>query len=330
MSESMSVPSYPRPANMFLLSLTLLSLLTWTLAASVSTVYQLPNNGSFIDNIVVRQDGNLLLTRIDVPQVWSVDPSTHYGFIVHDFSFDNSNITSCFGIAEVHPGSDTFAVVTGTFDASSFSSTPGSFALWKLDLSGRRPTVSPLAAIPEAKALGALTKYANLLLIADSPDGAIWRVSLRTGEYAKAIEHESMLPAPNAPPMGVNGIKVQHGFLYYASTTREEFRRVPINAQGEAVGPFEIIAKGTPLDNFDLDVDGTAYMATNGENSITKISVDGKVETIAGGKTSRELAGPTSCRLRGKTLYVGTNGGLTAPVNGEFMEPGKVAAINLS
>src|SRR5699024_10125396 len=122
-----------------------------------------------------------------------------------------------------------------------------------------------------------------------------------------AIVHESMLPAPNAPPMGINGIRVQNGFLYYASTTRKEFRRVAINANGEAIGPFEIIASGTALDNFDLDVDGTAYMATNAENSIAKISPNREVEIIAGGKSSRELPGPTSCVLKGKTLYVGTN-----------------------
>ena len=314
---------------MFLRTLTLLSLLTWTLAASVSTLYQFRNKSTFIDNLVIRGNGHILLTRIDVPQVWSVDPNTRVGTVVHDFSYDNSTITSCFGIAEVHPGSDIFAVVTGSFDASSFSSVPGSFEVWKLDISGDETEVSPLVAIPEAKALSTVIKHGDLLLIADSPDGAIWRVNLRTNEYAKAIVHESMLPAPNAPPMGVNGIRVQNGFLYYASTTREEFRRVAINAYGEAIGPFEIIASGTALDNFDLDVDGTAYMATNAQNSITTISPNGKVETIAGGKSSRELPGPTSCVLKGKKLYVGTNGGLTAPVDGVFTEQGKVATIQL-
>lgn len=314
---------------MLLGSLTIFSLLTWTLAASVSTLYQFSDKGTFIDNLVIRQNGHILLTRIDVPQVWSVDPDTHVGTLVHDFSYDNSTITSCFGIAEVHPGSDIFAVITGSFDSSSFSSIPGSFEVWKLDVSGDETEALPLVSIPEAKALSAVIKYGDLLLIADSPDGAIWRVNLRTNEYAKAIVHESMLPAPNAPPMGINGIRVRNGFLYYASTTRQEFWRVAINSNGEATGPFEIIASGIALDNFDLDVDGTAYMATNAENSITKISLDGKVETVAGGKSSRELPGPTSCVLKGKMLYVGTNGGLTDPVDGVFTEQGKIAIIKL-
>lgn len=302
------------------------SLVTWTLA--VSTIYQFPNNGSFVDNVSLRKNGNLLLTRIDVPQVWSVDPTARTASLVHDFSHDNSTITGCFGMVEIDP--DVFVLVAGALDIKNFSSTPGSFALWKLDFSNdTEASVSKFLALPEAQALSAVTKFDNLLLIADSPDGAIWRVDLITKKYKKVISHESMLPAPGAPPMGVNGIQVQHGNLYYASTTRKEFRRVHINKDAEAIGKFETISNGTALDNFDLEVDGTAYMATNGANSIVKISPDGQVNTIAGGAKSKELVGPTSCLIHGKTLYVGTNGGVTAPVD-EFKEPAKIVAIELS
>lgn len=311
---------------MFFRIIAFFSLVTWTLA--VSTTYQFPNNGSFVDNISIRKNGNLLLTRIDVPQVWSVDPTAKTASLVHDFSHDNSTITACFGMVEIDP--DVFVLVAGALDLKSFSSTPGSFALWKLDLNnGAEASVSKFLALPEAQALSAVTKFENLLLIADSPEGAIWRVDLSTKKYKKVISHESMLPAPGAPPMGVNGIQVQHGNLYYASTTRKEFRRVHINKDAEAIGKFEMISNGTALDNFDLEADGTAYMATNGANSIVKISPDGQVNTIAGGKKSKELVGPTSCLIHGKTLYVGTNGGVTAPVDG-FKEPAKVVAIELS
>lgn len=102
-----------------------------------------------------------------------------------------------------------------------------------------------------------------------------------------------------------------------------------INEQAEAIGEFELITNSTALDNFDLDADGTAYVATNAQNSIVKISPDGKLDTIAGGESSTELVGPSFCLLHGKTLYVGTNGGLIAPVDG-FTEPGKIAAVDIS
>ena len=308
---------------MFLRYITILSLFTWTLA--LSTLYQFPNNGSFVDNIAIRSNGHLLVTRIGVPQIWSVEPTSRTASLVYDFGHDKTTITGCFGIVEVEP--DIFVVVAGGIDVKSFSFKHGSFALWMLDFNAA--TVSPLLAVPEAKALSAVTKFGNMLLIADSPEGAVWRVDLQTGEYAKAIVHESMLPAPNAPPMGINGIKVLNGYLYYASSTRQEFRRVRINEHSEAIGSFEMVSNETAPDNFDLDEDGTAYIATNGQNSIVKILPNGKLDTIVGGEKSTELLGPTSCLVHGKTLYVGTNGGVTAPVDG-FTEPGKIATIHIS
>lgn len=306
--------------------ITFFSLVSWTLA--VSTVYQFPKNGSFVDDIALRKNGNLLVSRIDVPQVWAVDPNAKNASLVHDFSHDNTTITSCFGMTEIDE--DVFAVVAGALDIKSFSSTPGSFALWKLDFSkGTNATVSKLLALPEAQALSAVTKHGNLLLIADSPEGAIWRVNLETSEYKKVISDKSMLPVEGGPPMGVNGIQVQDGYLYYASTTQEEFRRVRINEQAEATGGFELITNGTALDSFDLDAEGTAYVATNMANSIVKISPDGKIDTIAGGAKSKELVGPTSCLIHGKSLYAGTNGGILAPA-GSFKEPGKIAVVELS
>lgn len=308
---------------------TLFSLVPWTLAVStVSTIYQFPKNGSFVDDIALRQNGHLLVSRLDVPQVWTVDPSAKTASLVHDFSHDNSTLSSCFGMVEIER--DVFVVVAGALDVKAFASTPGSYGLWKLDFSkGNNATVSKLLDIPEAQALSAVAKHGNLILIADSPEGAIWRVDLRTNEYKKVISDETMLPAEGGPPMGVNGIKVQHGYLYYASTTRDEFRRVRINYNAEAVGDFELITNGTTVDNFDLDSRGTAYMATNLGNSIVKISPDGTLDTIAGGADSNELVGPASCLLHGKSLYAGTNGGALASA-GSFQEPGKVVVIDLS
>ena len=314
--------SFPPEISMFFRYITIFSLFTWTLA--LSTLYQFPNNGSFVDNIALRSNGHLIVTRIDVPQIWSVEPTARTASLVHDFGHDNSTITGCFGIVEVEP--DIFVVVTGGIDIKSFSFKDGTFSLWMVDFNAA--TVSQLLAIPEAKALSAVTKFGNLLLLADSPEGAVWRVDLQTGEYAKAIVHESMLPVPNGPPMGINGIKVLNGYLYYASSTRKEFRRVRINEHSEAIGSFEMVSNNTAPDNFDLDEDGTAYIATNGLNSIVKILPDGQLDTIVGGEKSTELLGPTSCLVHGKTLYIGTNGGVTAPVDG-FTEPGKIASIHI-
>lgn len=348
-----------------LLRQTLLSLITFNVGVQVSAssiqdpanlsgevinIYQFLSNGSFIDNIVFRSDGTLLLTRIDVPEIWSVDPHTGAGSLAYNFSPDSANISSCFGITEIDY--DVFAVVTGEFDVRTFAATPGSFGVWKLDFTAQHdedndsfyywqmkqrstPTVSKVVDIPEAKALGASTLFesgdSRFLLVSDSPEGIIWRLDLKTGEYNPILSDESMLPGPNKPAMGVNGIQVYDGYLYYASVTKREFHRVQLDETASANGPYELVLDNIAVDNFDIAIDGDVYFATNTENMILRLTAEGELVQVAGDKDSIVLAGPTCCRLHpsGNELFVGTNGGLTAPVNDWFEEPGKVAAIGI-
>jgi hypothetical protein len=249
-------------------------------------------------------------------------------------------------------------VIAGEFDVNKFAATPGSFSVWKLDFTVQHnehydpffdwktkrnggdkqksgPAVSKIVDIPKAKALGASTllksRDSRFLLISDSSEGMIWGLDLETGEYHPTLSHGSMLPAPNGPAMGVNGIQVHDGYLYYASVTKREFRRVQIDDTASAIGPYELILGDITLDNFDLAIDGTVYFATNTENMIVKLTAQGEIVQVAGGKNSTALAGPTCCRLHpsGNVLVVGTNGGITAPVNNWFEEPGKLAAIRI-
>jgi hypothetical protein len=327
----------------------------------VRTIFQFPENGSFVDNIVVRHDGTLLLTRIDVPEVWSVDPQTGLGSLAYSFADQNSDseITAGFGITEIEH--DVFAVVAGNFAFKTFTAQAGSFGVWRLDFNddgnydvleipcdmrsdgdagfmtrNTPSSVSKIVDIPEAKALGASTLYrpsheTRYLLIADSPEGMIWRVDLDSGEYGVAMQDESMLPAPGGPPMGVNGIHVVGEYLHYVSVTKKEYRRVRMDEMANAAGPFELITGEINPDNFDIADDGTAYFATLPENMIVVYTAEGEIVDFAGGKNSTVLPGPTCCVLDRdeQTLYVGTNGGLMAPVGGTYKEPGKVAAISL-
>src|SRR5438105_4501375 len=42
-------------------------------------VYQLPNKGSWFENLAVRSDGTILATRLDVPEVWIIDVDAQTG-----------------------------------------------------------------------------------------------------------------------------------------------------------------------------------------------------------------------------------------------------------
>lgn len=303
----------------------------------VETLFQFPNNGSWVDNIALRPDGSLLVTRLDVPEVWSIDTTNGNAMLAHSFP----NVTSCFGISEIEH--DVFAVVVGNFSTKTYTPTAGSFSVQKLDFNKKgaadnervsdSAVASHIAALPEAEALNGMatfTKESHLVLIADSPKGAVWKVNILTGDYAVALNDTTMMPAKGQSlPLGVNGLKLVNGYVYYSSTTRMEFCRVKVNADATPAGDYEVIASGFLPDNLDVATDGTAYIATDPQNSVVRISPNGQISLVAGGQLSTEMPGPTSCRLtpNGKALYVGTSGGQVAPVLGAFMEPGKVVKI---
>lgn len=304
----------------------------------IKTLFQFPNNGSWVDNIVLRSDGSLLLTRLDVPEVWSINTESGNASLAHSFP----NATSCFGISEIDH--DVFAVVVGNFSTKTYAPTPGSFSVQKLDFSRmndttnerstKGPAVSNIASLPEAQALNGMTSFtkdSHLVLIADSPKGAVWKVDTMTGEYSVALNDTSLQPAEGqALPLGVNGLKVLDGYLYFSSTTRMQYGRVKVNDDATPAGEFEIIASGFLPDNLDVSKDGFAYIATDPQNSVVRVSPSGQISLVAGGQLSTQIPGATSCRLTKdeKTLYVGTSGGQVAPVLGTFKEPGKIVEIS--
>ncbi|KAJ5112888.1 hypothetical protein N7456_001422 [Penicillium angulare] len=308
----------------------------------VKTLFQFQNNGSWIDNVVIRPDGSLLLTRLDVPEVWSVDADSGNATLAYSFP----NVTSCFGISEIDD--DVFAVVIGNFSTKTYAPTPGSFSVQKLnfkshntsdkrrDSQSQSPVATQIAPLPDAQALNGMvtfTKESHLVLIADSPKGVVWKVNTKTGDYAVALNDTTMLPAKGqALPLGINGLKVVDGYVYYSSTTRMEFCRVKVDEEANAAGEYQVIASGFLPDGLDVALDGTAYIATDPQNSVVRVTPYGQISLVAGGQLSTQMPGATSCRLTadGKTLYVGTSGGQVAPVLGTFKEPAKVLKITFS
>ncbi|KAJ5951575.1 uncharacterized protein N7479_009988 [Penicillium vulpinum] len=301
---------------------------------TVETLFQFPNNGSWIGNMVLRPDGNILLTRLDTPEVWHVDTTTGKAALAHSFA----GFTSTFGISEIED--DVFAVVVGNFSITTYQPGAGSFGVYKLDFNKidakeKMPTASEIVAIPEALALNGMATFSresNLVLIADSPKGVVWKVDTKTGDYSVALEDTTMAPAEGqALPLGVNGLTVLGNYVYYTSTTRMLYCKVKVDKDANPVGNFEVIASGFLPDNVELTEDGTAYVPTDPQNSVVRITPSGQISLVAGGQVSTEIPGPSSARLSedGQILYVGTTGGQIAPVMGTFIEPAKVLKITL-
>ncbi|MEZ5930276.1 MAG: hypothetical protein R3C55_17595 [Parvularculaceae bacterium] len=98
--------------------------------------------------------------------------------------------------------------------------------------------------------------------------------------------------------------------------------RIPIGKKGES-GNAELVAHGAPGDDFDFDRNDAAYITTHPFNSVLKVTDKGVESVIANAEDG--VIGPTSAAIvdtdNGSALYVVTDGGLYAPVQGVDIVP---------
>ncbi|CAM6111090.1 unnamed protein product [Calypogeia fissa] len=309
---------------------------------AVTELWQFPNN-TWVENLAVRSNGKLLVTLLTAPEVWQVDPlKDEEPFLVARFP----NAIGALGIAELEK--DVFVVATGNLSVKEARLlNANSTAVWTVDVRDMDPQmvgsskgvkVSKITNIPDALVLNGLVTLdakRGLVLVADSQNGWIYLVNALTGEYKVVLDDITLKPT-NVFPLGVNGIRLRDGVVYYTSSAQGQFGKVKINStDGTAMGPYFLIAGNGFADDFDLDPspNGMAYSCTNPFNDLKTIAMDGAVNTILGGVESTLIAGDTSARFgrekNQRTLYVTTNGGLARPVNGRI-EGGKVMAVELT
>ncbi|KAL3481720.1 hypothetical protein BJX99DRAFT_218158 [Aspergillus californicus] len=314
--------------------------------APISTLYQFPL-GSWLENIEIGPSNTLLTTRIDIPALYQITvptskhPQPAAATLIQTFP----NASGVLGITNFKK--DHYAVVVGNFSLATSQSTPGSYSIWDVDLSG--PSSDPVSAtkitdIPEAAFLNGLTTLnpirrhsQPLLLISDSQAGAVFSLDPETGKYDIIHDDETMAPA-NGTNIGINGLHPvvigKETFLYYTNSLKETVNRVKINpVTGKATGPYTTIATGVWGDDFAYDTKKQdLYITGNFEDVVTKLSLTGAVEGVIGSETEMTVAGATSGVFggdRGRTLFVATGGALAAPVNGTVTEGAKIVAIRV-
>ncbi|KAI9036525.1 uncharacterized protein KD926_001736 [Aspergillus affinis] len=295
--------------------------------AQATTVFQFETNGTWIENIAIRPDGDLLLTRMDEPELWTVNPVDGSRSLVHRFD----QATALMGITHIHD--DRYAVVVGNVTIAEIGQpTPGSFSLWAVNMAADSPQISPIAAIPEAgwlNGMACLDDESGTLLVADSVNGVIWKVDPLSGHYEVALSGHSL--EQNGQALGVNGVHAAGDMVYYTSSSLDSLFRVPVDTEGLAAGPVETVAASNSLpDDFALASDGTAYLMANVDNQVQRVSPSGELSTLVGSKDSSLVAGPSAGQIStdGSILYVVTCGGHIAPPQGR-LEPAKVVAIRL-
>jgi hypothetical protein len=289
----------------------------------------------FLENLVVRADGSVLITAVLQKQLWYLPgpaPRTLTDpVLVHAFDHPVT------GIVEVEPDMFVLSLTEGYTTHESH--------LVRIDLGGWVPG-APIA--PEViftfdervRALnGSCLLGPGVMAVADCFAGLVWRVDLAPvarGATARvwaahdtmADDPDSGIPWPSQP--GINGVRygAKGGYLYYTSTAQQVFMRVPIDpSTPEAAGLPEIVAAVDNGDDFCIDEDaGFAYVTRHRANTLDRVPLaprhGSEVRHLAGDPFDPTIVGPSSaCWGRepgdeGTVMYVTTDGGTTAPPEG--------------
>lgn len=301
--------------------------------ASISVVAEFPK-GYFLENLAVREDNSVLIQVANKKELWYVPPAEGHTRVtpVRLHTYDEM----AGGIIELEP--DVFLLLSGNA-----YTTHESF-LHCLDL--RRweagSSISPQLVCQFPAAARGLNGFCLLgpgvALVADSFASLIWRIDIPGGggepSFRVWLEHESMgyFPGKMKPEQpGVNGVQyaAKTHYLYYSSTAKKLFMRVPVNPETlEPAGHPELVVAGRMGDDFLIDEDAEViYLTTHRQNTVDIVSMDpglnsGFTQSIAGDPFTPELIGPSAGAWRrgpgdlGSVAYFLTDGGTASPEPG--------------
>lgn len=289
---------------------------------------QLWNFTSYVDieNTNLRPNGQVLMTTFTNASLYTLDPTSSSPTAELVASFAPS--TALTGIASV--GSDKFAVIGGVRGSYMYTNE----TVYTCDFSaGSEPAIEVVATLPDAVMLNgmdALPQNPAVVLIADSRVGAVWRVNTTDGNVAMAYQADLLLPPENATvPIGINGLKISNGYVYFTNTAKSLFARIAVTDDGVMHGEVDTVAILGPeveydWDDFVMDASGEiAYMAQSPDAVGRVIIGTGEMDVVAGvGNDSISLLGPTSVALAedGVTAYVSTRGTQSSGISGQLVE----------
>jgi hypothetical protein len=294
-----------------------------SLPLAVNVVHHFPKP-TWVENLAIRSNsgGDILCTIVTAPELYLVDPSTGSATLLHTFP----SVDGVLGISQI--GHDIFYVVGGNFSLQNLVFKPDSWTVFEVDIRGYDEhgvagvTVKEVVLIPEAVFFNGATRLdsaSKMLLIADSYLGGVWEVDVETGAYKFGIDIPEM--KKTSVPIGVNGIKVKDGYLYFSNTSQGKLSRVAIDVVTGAVsGAVEVLASGIAPDDFIFGEGGLIWIAQNGINTLSVLLPNGTVVDVAGSQNSLLVPGPSACQFgKDDKLYCSSTGGLASMVNGMFV-----------
>ena len=122
---------------------------------------------------------------------------------------------------------------------------------------------------------------AGTFLIADSRTATLWQVNLTSGTARPWLTDTLLGAVPGATSqVGANGVKLYGGAVYVSNTSSASVLRIPINADGSP-GQIQTYASNLQLDDFAFAADGSIFGATQGGNSVVRLTANGQRSIIA-------------------------------------------------
>lgn len=308
-----------------------------TANTTTKTVYEFPP-GTWVENIAVRSNGNLLLMP-EQPYgcLYELDPSeaSPEPVLIQNLT-ETYGYSSLFGIAESLETPDLFYFIAGNFTYSE-----GENAIFTVNFSSTaEPEVALFSKIEGATFLNGLSAHplnTSLIIAGDSSLGQTWSINTQTGAYAPGIQNKTLMTMESGSLAGgINGLKVGDAgkTLYFTNTARNIMAKIAIDANGNAADDGAADAElavanldGQGWDDFAVyppyydtaaflaaEPSTYIYAATSAAYAIERI--DPATSTgvyIAGSVNSTQIERPTACQLgRGEAdagwLYVTTAG----------------------
>lgn len=273
----------------------------------------------WVENIVVRPNGNLLLTTLTPNGTLYeiVNPSSKQPSLIQHFTIDK--ITGLSGIAELT--NDKFIIFGGS---ASFAGggVVGSWHAWTVDFtSSSKPAAVQVADLPQAEFLNGASSnptLPDLPFICDSKKGVVYSVCSITGKVTEVQDRPEMHPVSTGTlNLGINGVRLYRGYLWWTNWDTRIFYRVRVLANGTTApgAKVEVVATETnlpTLDDFTFDGD-TAFIATNAGQNILRVAQNGDTTVAAAGSGDTTLINASAVKFGRtatdkRTIYVTTTG----------------------
>lgn len=128
---------------------------------------------------------------------------------------------------------------------------------------------------------GMLAMDGNIVLVADSIAGTIWRVDAGAGTVTPWLQHPDLaqLPAQTEFRPGANGIKRRGDQLLISNSSRGALYAVKLDAAGAPADAPILVAATGPIDDFWVLQGGDIAFATHGSQA-KRLGADGNMTVL--------------------------------------------------